>query len=88
MERFAQLSGILAERMSEDVENAVKATSAYVLKCYCSRDPNFNLEMVHEGIATSGPIGEERLKEKCQGPVDYMGPIFQVGTIEEANEEE
>ena len=76
MERFAQLPGILAERTSEDMANAATVMAVYVLKCYHSRDPHFNLETVREGITTAGPLGAGRLKEEFQETVDYVGCIF------------
>ena len=62
---------------------AVRDAAGYVLRCYDSRDPNFNLNLIREGVAVAGPVADERLQEECQGVVDYVGSIFLVEVIEE-----
>ena len=33
-----------------DVAKAAKDAAGYVLQCYCSHDPNFNLKVIREGL--------------------------------------
>ena len=79
----SDLPSILAARGAEDVAQAVRDAAGYVLWCYCSRDPNFNLDLIWEEIAVAGPVAEERLQEECQGVMDYVGSIFKVESTKE-----
>ena len=82
VEHFSELPATLVLRGTEDVSQAVRVTTEYIFRCYRSRDPNFNLDLVREGAAVAGPEAEERLQRECQGAVDYVTCIFRVEAAE------
>ena len=45
--------------------------------------PDFNHEVVREGVVTVGPKAEARLQVECQGSMEYVVSLFWVVTIEE-----
>ena len=61
----------------------VKIAVGYVLRCYHSRDPNFNLEVIREGVVADDLEAEAKLEAKCQGPLEFIGSLFWVETEEE-----
>ena len=80
---MSELPATLALRGVEDKTQVVTLTAEYIFRCYRSRDPNFNLDLVREGAVVARPKAKERLQWECQGAVDHVTSVFWVEGTEE-----